>query len=110
MRRNVLAFVVSGILVMNGTSVLGEELRPSGEPLTPAPSPLEQKVPIRSFEQRLSLKPLSDEELAQISASGLGPGMPFPFQPFLFLPILYDPWHNINQDFVRGSPIVIFKR
>ena len=110
MRSNVLAFVVSGILVMSGTPVLGEVLKPSGETLTQPPSQLGQKVPIPSFEKRLNLKPLSDEELDQISASGLGPGMPFPFQPFLFLPILFDPWHNVNHDFIRGTPSGTFSR
>ena len=100
MRKNILTAVVSGFLILGGSLALAEAPTTSGQDLAKAEMQVQQEPPIPSFEKRLSLKPLSDEELEQISAAGLGPGMPFPFQPFIYLPFAFP-----TRDFLTfGSP------
>jgi hypothetical protein len=109
MRKNILTAVLTGFLMLGGSLVLAEKPRPSGQNLANAEIQVQQGAPIPSFEQRLSLKPLSDEELAQISAGGLGSVMPFPFQPFLFLPYLFQTTAFPNNDFSSGRQTNTFQ-
>ena len=101
MRTVILTAVISGIMILGASPVFAEGARPSEPELLKTEMQVQKNSSIPSFEKRLNLKPLSDEELEQISAAGLGPIMPFPFQPVLFLPFLF-PTH----DFLRfNQPI-----
>ena len=87
MRRYILTGVMSGILMLGGSIVLGEEPRPSGGQFAHLQTPVGPEHPIRSFEERLALKPLSDEELGEITAAGVGPVVHM-LPPWVFSPTL----------------------
>ena len=95
MRRYILTGVMSGILMLGGSIALAEEPRPSGEQFANLQTPVEPEPPIRSFEERLSLKPLSDEELGQITAGGVGP-IVYMLPSFVFSPSLLQS-HIVNR-------------
>ncbi len=90
-------------MILEASLVVAQGVRPSEPDLLKTEMQVQKKPPIPSFEKGLKIKPLSDEELGQISAAGLGPVMPFPFQRAIFLLILSNPWHGVSLDFVRGS-------
>ena len=73
MRKNILTAVMSGFLVLGGSFVLAEDSRPSGELSAKLQTEVEPKLTAPTFEERLNLKPLSDEELGKITAGGVGP-------------------------------------
>ena len=101
MWRYILTTVMTGILILGGSLVLGEELRSPGEALAPPLAQIEQKRPIPTFEQRLNLKPLSDKELGQITAAGVGP-IVYMVPPWLFTSGLLQ-LHTVNNS--RGLSI-----
>ena len=92
MQKHILTAVVSGFLVLGGSVVWAQESRPPGEL---SANLQEQVVQKPSFEERLNLKPLSDEELGQITAGGVGP-IVYMLPSFVFGPILLQS-HIINK-------------
>ena len=85
MQRSTLVLAVTGTLILGGSLGWAEEPRASGKEKAQIQTKVDGQSGIPSFEERLGLKPLTDEELSEITAAGLGPAMPFPFQPSLFL-------------------------
>ena len=102
MRKYFLTVLVSGMLMLGGTLALAKEARSGAQKFANTEIQGQQGSPILSFEHRLKLKPLSDEELEQITAAGFGPVMPFPFQPSLFLPFAF-PSHDFLTFGLPGS-------
>ena len=103
MGKIILTAVISGMMILGASLVFAKGAKSSELEVTKTEMQVQKKSPVPSFEKRLNLKPLSDEELGQITAAGLGPAMPFPFQPSIFLFILSNPWHGVSLDFVRGT-------
>lgn len=107
MRKNILTAVMSGFLVLGGSLVLAEESRPSGELSAKLQTQVEQKHMAPTFEERLNLKPLSDEELGQITAGGVG-AIVFMLPSWVFSPSLLHP-HIGNNNFPRATGGFVFQ-
>ncbi len=95
MRKHILTAVISGFLILGGSVVWAQETGHSGEFSAKLQGKVVQKPSVSTFEERLNLKPLSDEELEQITAGGVGP-IVYMLPSFVFGPILLQS-HIINK-------------
>lgn len=87
MRKHILRAVISGFLILGGSVVWAEESGNSGELSAKLQAQVGQKHSVPTFEERLNLKPLSDEALGQITAGGVGP-IVYMLPSFVFGPVL----------------------
>ena len=102
MRKHILTAVISGFLILGGSVVLAQELMPSGELSAKLQAKVGQKHSVPTFEERLNLKPLSDEELGQITAGGVGP-IVYMLPSFVFGTILLESHIHTRQSGVFTS-------
>lgn len=96
MWKYILAGIVSGILVLGASPVLAEEPGFRGKELTEPVMQAELKASPTTPELRRGLKPLSDEELGEISAAGVGP-IAYMLPPYVFNQGLIHPFVNQSQ-------------
>ena len=105
MWRYILAGTVFCILGLGGVPVLAGEVNPLGEALGTPITQVKQHPPQLSFEERLDIDPLTDVELDEITAAGVGP-ITYMLPSFLYSHSLSEP-HVAFKQFSKTQQAVL---